>query len=286
MYTLPMSSTMLFLQMDAIKIPKFDIDDVNILDRIGAGNIPVYKAAIAKDEKPIAAKRMECTKNQIPREIWGYSNLPHHTNVLPLLGVAHSKDGFNIFICMELADKSLYEYLHVDKKTPSPHQSTDWAMQIAKGLQHLHQNELAHCNLKSTNVLLFEREDIVKICDFRSSQPRGHTTTLSDTTSIHRWTAPESKSKMPVAASKCCDVFSYGMVMYEIFAKKIPFSEVEEGVEVVTQIRSGKRPKIPQKVPPHIKQIMESCWKEKPQDRPTFEKILEVGPPHAYCLAF
>ena len=86
--------------------------------------------------------------------------------------------------------------------------------------------------------------------------------------------------------AKCLWQPANGMVMYELFAKKIPFSEVEEGVEVVTQIRSGKRPKIPQKVPPHIKQIMESCWKEKPQDRPTFEKILEVGPPHAYCLAF
>ena len=68
------------------------------------------------------------------------------------------------------------------------------------------------------------------------------------------------------------------MIMYEIFTNKIPFSNVEEGVEVVTQIRSGKRPTIPQNVLPHIKQVMESCWKEKPKDRPTFDKIIEVGP--------
>ena len=271
--------------MGATQIPKFDIDDIHILDRIVAGNIPVYKAMITKDETPIAAKRMECTKNQIPHEIWGYGNLPHHPNVLPLLGVAHSKDGFNILICMELADKSLYQYLHVEQKAPSPQQSTSWAMQIARGVQHLHQNELAHCNLKSTNVLLFEREDVVKVCDFRSSQPRGHTTTVSDTASIHRWMAPERKGEMSVAASQCCDIFSYGMIMYEIFANRIPFSNVEEGVEVVAQIRSGKRPTIPQKVPPHIKQVMELCWKEKPQDRPTFDKIIEVGPLHACSLA-
>ena len=72
---------------------------------------------------------------------------------------------------MELGDKSLHHYLHTEKKKPSLQQSTKWAMQIARGMDHIHEHGLVHCDLKSANVLLFEKEDITKICDFGSAQP-------------------------------------------------------------------------------------------------------------------
>ena len=226
--------------------------------------------------KAIAVKKLDCDKNEIPHEVEIQRNLPPHPNVLPLEGVMHNKDGFSIYICMELADKSLHHYLHTEKKKPSLQQSTKWAMQIARGMLHIHQQGLAHRDLKSENVLLFEKENVVKLCDFGSARVLEHTTTVSGMRGTIRWMAPEFNDKASTKVNQRCDAFSYGMVLYEIFAHQIPFIEISNHVVVATSILEGKRPSIPPKVPLYIKQLMESCWKHEPRDRPTFEEILQV----------
>ena len=226
--------------------------------------------------EPIAVKKMDCDKNQIPREVEVHSKLPSHPNVLPLVGVTHSKDGFSIYICMELADKSLYQYLHAEKNKPSLQRGVKWATQIAKGMLHLHQHGLAHRDLKSANVLLFESEDNLKVCDFGTTRPLDHTTIVTGMTGTYRWMAPEFNNKANAKINQRCDVFSYGMVLYEIFAHRLPFSDVREGVDVLPTVREGMRPSIPPDVPPHIRQLIETCWKHRPHDRPTFDQIIQV----------
>ena len=229
------------------------------------------------EEEAIAVKKMDCDKNEIPREVEVHSNLPPHRNILPLLGIAHSNDGFSLYICVELADKSLYHYLHTEKRKPSARQSTKWAVQIAQGMRHIHRHGLAHRDLKSANVLLFEKDDILKLCDFGSARVMEHTTTVTGMTGTYRWMAPEFNDKADTKVNQRCDVFSYGMVLYELFTGEIPFSGVDDDVKVAMSIRNGKRPSIPSDVPRHVKKLLQSCWKNKPHDRPTFDGVLQVG---------
>lgn len=229
--------------------------------------------------KYVAVKEMDCDKNQTPFEVDIHSNLPPHPHILPLLGFAHSRAGFNIYVCMELADKSLYDFLHAEKRKPSIQQGTKWAMQIARGLYHLHQHRLAHCDLKSANVLLFEAHNAIKVSDFGSARPLEKTATAASMAGTYRWMAPEFSNKTNTKINQRCDVFSYGMVLYEIFASEVPFSELDKDVDVLECIHSGKRPSIHMKLPVHIEELIQSCWKHDPHDRPTFEEILvQVGP--------
>ena len=259
--------------MTTASLPYFDLDDINLEERIGRGNFSVYKATVVG--KPIAVKKMDCDKNQIPCEVEVHYTLPSHPNILPLLGITHSKDGFSIYICMELADKSLYHYLHTERKKPSFRQSSKWALQIARGIHHLHQHGLAHCDLKSANVLLFEKEDTAKVCDFGSARFIDHTTTISRVAGTYRWMAPECDNRANTKVNQRCDVFSYGMILYEVFAHEVPFVGVDDAY-VSSLIRDGKRPPIPSELPMHIKELMLFCCKHKPYDRPTFEYILQV----------
>ena len=261
--------------MEVTSPPRFNLEDISLGKLIGKGNDPVYKAAMAG--KAMAVKKMDCNKNDILPEVEVQSSLPPHPNVLPLLGFAHSKDGFSIYICMELADKSLYHYLHTEKKKPSLQQSTKWAMQIARGTHHIHQHRLAHRDLKSANVLLFEAEDVAKVCDFGSARALERTKTVTGDTGTYRWMAPEISGKADARANQRCDVFSYGMVLYEIFTQKIPFSEIREDNDAATSIREGNRPSIPPELPLYIKVLMNSCWMHNPYRRPSFERILRVG---------
>ena len=262
--------------MAAMALSHFNLKDINLGAKIGKGTVPVYKATMAG--KAMAVKKMDCgEKNEIPLEVEVNSILPPHPNILPLLGVAHSRDGFSIYICMELADKSLYHYLHEEKKKPSLQQSTNWAAQIASGMDYIHDCGLAHRDLKSANVLLFETADVVKVCDFGSARILERTTTVTGMTGTYRWMAPEFNDKADTRVNKRCDAFSYGMVLYEIFAQEIPFSAIAEDVDAAASIREGKRPSIPTEIPLHVKVVMQSCWEHNPYCRPRFERILQVS---------
>ena len=253
-------------------------DDIILEERIGRGTFSVFKAKV--EGNTVAVKIIDCNKNQIPQEVEVYNQIFHlnfFQNLLEISHIAHSKDGFSIYICMELADKSLYQYLHDEEKKPSLQTSIKWAIQIAMGMHHLHQHGLAHRNLKSTNVLLFENKDVLKVCDIGSAHPPEKTGTLSEMAGSYRWMAPEFHKRADTKKSQCCDIFSYGMILYEIFAHKIPFSNIHKDVDVVTSIRDGKRPFLPRELPLGAKKLVQSCWKQEPHDRPTFTQILEVG---------
>ena len=226
--------------------------------------------------KAIAVKKVHSDKNEVPHEVEVHSSLPPHPNIIPLLGYAFSQDGFTIYISMELADKSLYQYLHKEKKKPSLQQSTDWAMQIARGMHHLHQHGVAHQELKSADILLFEKQSILKLCDFGSARTLEHTTSVTGMAGTYRWMAPEFNDRADMKANLRCDVFSYGMVLYEIFAHELPFSDSEYEGDVLTRIQRGERPLIPREAPLYIQDLMQSCWKHRSHDRPSFEKILQV----------
>ena len=247
---------------------RIDCDDIDLKERIGRGTYSVFKAEVEGNN--VAVKIIDCNKHQIPQEVEVYNKISH-SNLLPILKIAHSKDGFSIYVCMELADKSLYHYLHTEKKKPSLQQSTKWAIQIAKGMHHIHPPDL-----KSANVLLFEGEDVAKVCDFGSARVLERTATVSGMTGTYRWMAPEFNDKADARANQRCDVFSYGMVLYEIFTREIPFSEIADGANVGLHVRDGERPSIPPELPLHIKMLMQSCWKHNFYDRPKFEGILQV----------
>ena len=257
------------------KSPTFlDLEKIEFEEIIGRGKFVVLKARMAG--KVMAVKRMDCDKMKIPDEVKVHNALPPHPHIIRLMGVAHSNDGFSINICMELADKSLYQYLHKENKKPSLEKGTKWAKQIAMGMDHLHRNDLAHLDLKSLNVLLFEREDVLKLCDFGEARVLEDTITMTGSTGTYRWMAPEFNDS-ECRINQRCDVFSYGMILFEIFACQLPFSDIKDAHKVLPLVQERKRPPIPPELPAHIKDFIESCWKHDAYDRPSSDQILQVG---------
>jgi hypothetical protein len=63
------------------------------------------------------------------------------------------------------------------------------------------------------------------------------------------------------------------MVCYEILTGYVPFHE--EGVEriVKEKVVNGERPSLPQHCPPLLKALIEKCWIQEPEERPSFAMI-------------
>ena len=86
-----------------------------------------------------------------------------------------------------------------------------------------------------------------------------------------RWMAPESLSKREF--SPATDVWSFGVVMWEMFnPTEIPYADMNN-IEVAVNVSQGMRLAIPEPYPPTVVRIMKACWQEIPSKRPSFMLI-------------
>ena len=234
----------------------------------------VYEAKWKK--KTVAVK--VCPGNlveNLSREIEILSSLPPHPNVITFFGVALSSDAISTCIITELAPNgSLYDYLHVKKEEPSLDQSLAWVQQVASGMQHLHSNNVVHRDLKSGNILLC-LGFLAKVCDFGTARTLAKTATTTQK-GTYRWMAPEIMEGVETSITKMCDVYSFGMVVYEIFSHKIPYADLPTDALVGVAVLQGKLPSIPAPLPLFLHPLLKSCWKKEPNQRPQFNAIVEA----------
>eukprot|EP00752_Nemacystus_decipiens_P002890 g2689.t1 len=147
------------------------------------------------------------------------------------------------------------------------------AIEAAKGMIHLHREGVVHNYLASRNLLLDDGFH-VRISDFgfnrvkRECASRGYT--RSDMGPI-KWTSPEAMRKQWY--SEASDAFSFGVVLYEMFARSPPW-EGHENLDVAFRVCSGERLTVPDRVDAPIAELMSKCWGGNPRRRPEFASIL------------
>ena len=253
-----------------MQVETIDFTDLIISNKkLGKGG---YGAVFEGNWKKIGGKRVaiKVVRSSATdlREIQVWNSLPSHPNITMLFGVASTK--YSTYIVTELAvNGSLCDYLHSEMKNPSVDQSLAWASDVAHGMKHLHDHDIIHRDLKSANILLSSAW-VAKLCDFGTARELMHTTT-TELAGTYRWMPPEIMRAAEARINKKCDLFSYGMILYELFAHKKPYADLDGDVEVVTKVLAGKRPSIPRTLPRYLRQLLKSCWKEDPSQRPTFD---------------
>lgn len=208
------------------------------------------------------------------REVAIHDCLTPHDHILAPFAVAvNPQVGQPSYICMELAEKSLFDCLYNSKQANEKQEvpSAKWALQIALGMKHLHDGCVIHRDLKSANVLVFVTGD-VKLCDFGCAKSLKVSAKRSKDTGTHRWNPPEMYQSEKI--NKGCDVFSYGMVVYELFAHHVPFHHVQEDSKIKSLLKEYKRPRIPSSAPQYFQHLMQACWEQYSHDRPDFQAIV------------
>ncbi len=172
-------------------------------------------------------------------------------------------------LVMELMQHgSLFDLLHNETMVLEGDILIGVMRDIVSGMRFLHAAEPAviHGDLKAANILIDENFK-AKVSDFGLSQKK-----QLGMVGTPYWMAPE------LLCGKCCsresDVYAFGIMLYEIFSRKIPY-ETEDPELVLAQVMEGasKRPNIPEGCPPLVEAMMIECWHQDPAVRPTFDNL-------------
>lgn len=145
---------------------------------------------------------------------------------------------------------------------------------IAAGMEHLHMEKIIHRDLAARNILLSSQMEAV-VSDFgfarviQNSQSDG-STTLSTVGPV-KWMAPECFEKRIYSIKT--DIWAWGVTVWEIFAREIPFSELDN-MQTAIAVLKGERLKVPSNCPMSLEKLLYKCWLENPDDRPNFTEIL------------
>jgi hypothetical protein len=234
----------------------------------------------------------------------------HHPHVVRLLGTSLDTYRLRCSLVMELMSEDLGAYIvkrtisHSDQPPFNLHVAIDIMLQIAEGMKYLHEQRIAHRDLKSSNILVNPVESSemakagylhVKLADFGLSKIRATSANFSSQLSVGKslWRAPElygmhdsypdkleqrtqKRSNMPTKA----DVYSFGLVCYEILTGNLPFEEKlwdhplkeEKLVDLSERIKYART--IPQvDSPPYLSSLITMCWDADHNRRPTFSEI-------------
>ena len=290
------------VQYDGVRLPEYSRDSIVYIRDLGQGQFGVVVQAEAKNIVPgvekstVAIKVLkEGASMQVKREFFREATLMHtfdHPNIVKLLGVCIDQEPLcMVFEFMELGDLNNFLRQNAPQKwgshpslTRSGHfqpkqagltiqQLVNICINIAAGLEYLAQNHFVHRDMATRNCLVSSNL-LVKISDFGLSQDIYSTDyfRLGDSELLPiRWMPPESimYAKFTVQS----DIWSFGVVLWEVFSFGVQPYYSLSNEEVVQHVRDGNVMTRPEGCPQEIYDLMLDCWAMSAEDRPTAGEI-------------
>eukprot|EP00063_Salmo_salar_P085639 XP_014060474.1 PREDICTED: tyrosine-protein kinase SRK2-like [Salmo salar] len=256
---------------------EIDRTSVKLLKKLGAGQFGEVHEGLWNDTTAVAVKTLKpgtMDAKDFLQEAHIMKTL-RHPKLIQLYAVCTVEEP--IYIITELMKNgSLLDYLQKDKGTQLViSDQIEMAAQVAAGMAYLELQNYIHRDLAARNVLVGEN-NICKVADFGLAR-----VFMMESENVYeakegtkfpvKWTAPEAihSGKFTIKS----DVWSFGILLYEIMTfGGMPYPTMTN-YEVVQQLPKGYRMPNPSRCPMVMYEIMSDCWKENENDRPTFETL-------------
>ena len=221
------------------------ISHYKILEKLGEGGMGVvYKAQDTRLDRIVALKflpqHLLCdqeAKTRFEHEAKAASAL-NHPNITTIHEI-NEVEG-ECFICMEYVEGKSIKELIKEKKF-SIEEVLRIAIQVGEGLNAAHKKDIVHRDIKSDNIMLTE-DGLVKIMDFGLAKLKGATrlTSTGSTLGTLAYMSPEQAQGIEV--DQRSDIFSFGVVLYEMITGQLPFRGEHEAAIIYSIINETPEP--------------------------------------------
>jgi serine/threonine protein kinase len=243
------------------------------LEKHGEGGMGVvYKAEDTKLHRTVALKflppeltRDEDAKQRFIQEARAASSLDHN-NICVVHGIDETENG-QLFICMNYYEGETLKH-KIEKGPLKLDETVGIAIQIAQGLLKAHEQRIIHRDIKPANIFI-TNDGVVKILDFGLAKLSGPalTTKLGSTLGTIAYMSPEQTRGEEV--NHRTDIWSLGVVLYEMIIGKPPFrgeyeqailySIISEEPVPITELRTG--------IPLELERIVTKALVKKQDER-------------------
>ena len=267
-------------------ISKVDAKEVKVIQLLGSGGFGSVYEAMHGDRRVALKKFHTNTRNKkaamqsFEAEVHKEVLMLHHPNIVRVFGanIVSSLDEQPFIIMEFVSTRNLQHVLDDSDEKIDFNRRVKFAFEIASALEYVHENKIAHLDLKPANVLM-TNEGNCKVADFGCCQiieERPNTPSRSYLTGTFAYRAPELlKGERP---SFKADVFSFGICLWQLWTREIPYKLQNHQIVIFRVVACNLRPQIPEgnEVDNRYRELMTSSWSGNPTDRPTMSEVVNL----------
>ena len=262
------------------------VGDLELQETIGSGSFgKVYKGRVKG--KVVAVKKYRAhlafgAKSDVDmfcREVAILARLDS-PYVIAFVGAVLDDPSQFAIVTHYVAGGSLFSLLHEQKRLLDLHSKLSLALDVARGMQYLHQLmplPIIHRDLNSHNILLEEVGPKAVVADFGESRflRQADEDNMTKQPGNLRWMAPEIFTQCTRYSVKA-DVFSYSLVLWELLAGELPFCHLKPAAAAAETAYHGTRPPVSVSFPRAVVQLLQRGWHQDPEQRPEFRDLIPV----------
>jgi serine/threonine protein kinase len=242
---------------------------IEILGRGGMGI--VYKAEDTKLKRNVALKflppelmRNDEAKERFVLEAQAAAALSH-PNICTIYEIDEEEG--KSFIAMEYIEGQSLR-ANIKRGPLGINEALDIAIQVAEGLEEAHKKEIIHRDIKSANIMVTDKGQ-AKIMDFGLAKVKGGTLLTREGTTLGTVAYMSPEQARGEEVDHRSDIWSLGVVLYEMFSGKLPFMGDREASILYSVVH--EEPKalkaIKPNIPVELQQIINRALKKKPDSR-------------------
>ncbi|GES75238.1 kinase-like domain-containing protein [Rhizophagus clarus] len=258
------------LKSERVKfIPFVNLRNLELLNKRGSGS--VLKATCTDTNGYVVCKKVN--KDAFIHELQINLSLDYD-KIIRCLGISQEQKTNEYLLIMEYAnDGNLQNYLQNNFNKLTWYDKIKLAFQIADGLQYIHNNNIIHRNLNSKNIVIHENK--AKITNFGISKTQNVAEThTADNFYVVAYIEPKCILDKNFPYNKCSDIYSFGVLMWEISSGRPPFRN-HNIYTLGKAINNGDRETPISNTPNEYEKLYKSCWCQKPEKRPTIDEVIE-----------
>jgi eukaryotic-like serine/threonine-protein kinase len=261
-----------------------------VLAPIGAGGMgEVYRARDSRLEREVALKILPAAFASDPDRVRRFEQegraaaALNHPNIVVIYD--SGSEGGVFYVATELLEGETLRERLAGSALPV-RKAIDYAIQVARGLAAAHAKGIIHRDLKPENLFL-TKDGLVKILDFGLAKHSAVKTAGTHPTELATQPIETDPGKVlgtvgymspeqvrGQVADARSDLFSLGVVLYEMVSRKRAFSG-ESGVEVMNAILKQEPPELDAALPPVLDRMIRRCLEKKPEER--FESARDLA---------